>query len=295
MGYDKETGNNKLGIAKWSIYVNLFLLSAKLAAGIITGSLGILAEFVHSAFDLLASVFAYLGIKKAAQPADKTHHYGHDRFENISSLLQSILITLTSFIIIYEAYGKLNGSAHIVKESALGIAVMGITLVLDIYIARYLHKKSSETGSPALEADAYHFTTDILSTIAVIIGLAAASLGYPVADVISAIIVALIMFYISLRLGKDAVFVMLDRAPDGKVIEEISAIISKYPKVDGYHSLRARTSGNKAFIDVCVHLDESLSLDAAHKIAEALEKKIIAECPDVKEVVIHLEPKSSHD
>lgn len=292
---EKETGNNKLGVAQWSIYVNLFLLAVKLATAIITGSLGIIAEFVHSAFDLLASVFAYLGIKKASQPADKTHHYGHDRFENISSLLQSLLITITSFIIIYEAYGKLIGEAHVVKESALGIAVMAITLILDIYIARYLHRKSAETGSPALEADAYHFTTDILSTIAVMVGLAAASMGYPIADVLSAIFVAFIMLYISLRLGKDAVFVMLDRAPDGDLIEDVSAIISKYPKVSGYHSLRARTAGNKAFIDVCVHLDESLSLADAHKIAHALEKKIIVECHDVKEVVIHLEPKCSHD
>lgn len=182
-----------------------------------------------------------------------------------------------------------------VKESALGIAVMGITLVLDIIIARYLHKKSDETGSPALEADAYHFTTDILSTIAVMVGLAAASFGYPIADVMSAIFVALIMLYISMRLGKDAVFVMLDCAPDGKLIEKVSGIILKYPKVDGYHSLRARTAGNKAFVDVCVHLDESLSLDAAHKIANELEKKILAECPNVKEIVIHIEPKISHD
>jgi len=273
----------------------VFLLAVKLAAGIITGSLGIIAEFIHSFFDLLASVLAYLGIMKAAQPADKTHHYGHDRFENISSLLQSLLITLTSFIIIYEAYRKMTGGVHVIKESALGISVMGITLVLDIYIARYLHKKSDETGSPALEADAYHFTTDILSTIAVMVGLAAASFGYPIADVLSAIFVALIMLYISMRLGKDAVFVMLDRAPDGEIIGQVSGIISKYPKVSGYHSLRARTAGNKAFIDVCVHLDESLSLEAAHKIAHELEKKIIAECHDVKEVVIHLEPKSSHD
>ncbi|MFH1127209.1 MAG: cation diffusion facilitator family transporter [archaeon] len=287
----KTNDTKKAHAAQWSIAANIFLLALKLLAGLYTGSLGIIAEFIHSFFDLIASILAYLGIKKASQPADETHHYGHERFENISSLLQSLLITLTSIIIIYEAYGKLTDSTHVVKESFIGIAVMAVTLIIDIRISRYLHGKSTETGSPALEADAYHFTTDILSTVAVIIGLAATALGYPIADVLSAIFVALIMLYISLNLGKKATFVMLDRAPDRKTIEKIDAIIKASRKVKSHHSLRARTAGNKLFVDVSVHLCDSLTLEEAHRISDGLEKKIIRECPEVKEIVIHMEPE----
>ena len=280
----------KLGAAQWSVYVNLFLLAVKFLTALYTGSLGIIAEFIHSFFDLMASVLAYLGIKKASQPADETHHYGHERFENVSSLMQSLLITATSALIIYEAYGKLTGGAHIVKESFIGIIVMAMTLVLDIKIANYLHGKSKETGSPALEADAYHFTTDIMSTVAVIIGLVATAFGYPIADVLSAIFVALVMLSISMRLGKDAVFVMLDRAPDGKTLDQIKSVLSSHKKVRKFHSLRARTVGNKLLVDVSVHLSDHLTLERAHKISDELETKIISACPDVKEVVIHLEP-----
>lgn len=115
---------------------------------------------------------------------------------------------------------------------------MAITLVFDIKIANYLHAKSKEAGSPALEADAYHFTTDIMSTIAVIVGLVAAALGYPIADVLSAIFVALVMLSISMCLGKDAVFVMLDRAPDSKTLEMIKQVLSGHKKVKRFHSLR---------------------------------------------------------
>lgn len=287
--------SEKLGAAKWSILVNIGLTAMKLIVGIYTGSLGILAELVHSVFDLIASGLAYLGIKKAEEPPDMTHAYGHERFENVSGLMQSLLITATSLLIIYEAYRKLTGAEHVVKESLIGIAAMLVAIVVDIAVSRYLHKKSRDTGSPALEADAYHFTSDIISTVAVIIGLAAAGMGYPIADVLSAVIVALIMLFLSLQLGKKAISVMLDRAPDDGSIERIATILSNYPDILGYHALRARVAGNKIFVDVSVHLKPDLSLEEAHQIAEDLEMNILEKCPNVKDVVIHIEPETSHD
>jgi cation diffusion facilitator family transporter len=285
----------KLGAASKSVYLNSALMAAKLVTGIITGSLGILAEFLHSFFDLLASVLAYLGIKKASQPADHDHLYGHERFENISSLLQSGLITLTSLFILYEAYRRLTGGGHAVKESFLGIMVMGGALVADILISRYLHKKSKDTHSPALEADAYHFSTDIWSTVAVIAGLAAASMGYPMFDIVAAVIVAIVMLHLSLKLGFKAVMVVLDRMPDKTILKEIEMVIAHHPGVKGYHSLRAREAGSAILVDVSIHLGGSLHLKQAHLAAERLEKRIKRKVPKVKEVVIHIEPVSSHD
>lgn len=287
--------NEKLNAAMKSVYVNSILITVKLAAGILTGSLGIIAEFIHSFFDLMASVFAYIGIKKASEPADKHHRYGHERVENISSLFQSALIALTSILILYEAYRKITKGGHIVKESIIGIAVMLLTLVADIIFSRYLHKKSSKTGSPALQADAYHFSTDVWSTAAVIIGLGAAHLGYPLFDVLGAVFVALLMLYLSVRLGIKAFEVMLDHVPDDRCLEEITSMIAKYPGVKGFHSLRAREAGSRVFVDVSIHLDRSLQLEKAHSIAESLELKIMKSCPKVKEVVVHVEPECLHD
>jgi cation diffusion facilitator family transporter len=287
--------NEKLVAASKSVYLNAALISIKLAAGIITGSLGIIAEFVHSSFDLVASLLAYVGIKKASQPADAHHQYGHERFENISSLLQSALITITSLFIIYEAYGRFIGGTHVVKESLLGLAVMTGALISDVLIARYLHRKSKTTNSPALEADAYHFSTDVYSTVAVIIGLAGAYLGFHFLDVIAAAFVALIMLYISGKLGIRSVMVMIDHMPEQGTVDQIGSIISKYPGIKNYHSLRAREAGSSILVDVSIHLEKSISLTKAHLLSESLEKRIRKKIPNIKEVVIHIEPESAHD
>ncbi len=280
----------KLNAAFKSIFVNIFLLILKLIAGIITGSLGVLAEFIHSLFDLMASLFAYFGIKKAAEPADITHHYGHDRVENVSGLLQSILIAVTSLFIFYEAYNKFIKGNHVVRENLLGILVMVIGIVLDFIISNYLHKKSRKTSSPALEADAYHFTTDIWGAGAVIIGLGASALGFPLGDIIAAVFVAILMLILSVKLSLKSLKVMIDYAPDDSTVEGIAEIIAGYPGVRGYHTLRAREAGSRLLVDVCIHLDPKLSLSEAHRIAVSLEKKMKNELPRLREIIIHTEP-----
>jgi len=289
----KIMGSEKLNAASQSIKVNAGLIVLKLGTGIYTGSLGVLAEFVHSFFDLIASIFAYLGIKQASKPADIHHQYGHGRIENISSLFQSSLIALTSLFIIYEAYRKITKETYAIKEGWIGILVMVITIIVDIKISQYLHKKSTKTGSPALEADAYHFTTDLWSTSAVIIGLGATYFGFPLGDAISAIFVALLMLALSIKLGIKALNVMLDKAPDNTSLEIITTTIANYPSLKGYHSLRAREAGSYILVDVSIHLDDSIPLKTAHGIADALEKEVIKNCPKVKEVVVHIE-SSTH-
>ncbi len=291
----EEKDHEKMGAAKLSIFANLVIIILKIVVALFTGSLGILADSIHSLLDLVASLFCYVGIRKASEPSDDTHHYGHDRFENLSSIIQSILLGITSFSIFYEAYAKLSSGNHVVTSSVAGIFVMLITLAIDFKVSQYLHKKSAQTNSTALEADAFHFTADMYSAVAVIIGLAATALGYPIADIIAAVAVALIMLYISLNIGKESTLVLLDQAPADAVCENIASVILKHPGITSYHSLRARISGRKISVDVSVHMDPKLSLFAAHKIAESLEQNIIANCPNIKEVVVHMEPDAPHD
>jgi len=287
--------SKKLGAAKFSIAANVFLITLKMVVALYTGSLGILAEAAHSFFDLLASILAYAGIRKAEEPADESHHYGHEKFENISSFVQTVLIAVTSLVILYEAYNKLTGGTHEIVGGPIGIGAMLVALVVDYAISKYLHRTADESGSPALEADAYHFTTDILSTLAVIAGLLFAAFGFPVADIAAAVIVALVMLQLSAKLGWKAFLVMTDKSPDPELMERVVRIITSNPKVKGYHSLRGRLAGNLALIDVCIHLPPNLPLEEAHGIAEELEEQVKERVPFVKEVVIHVEPSTAHD
>ncbi|MCX6767846.1 MAG: cation diffusion facilitator family transporter [Candidatus Micrarchaeota archaeon] len=290
----RASGGEKLKAASVSIGVNVLLIALKFGVAVLTNSIGVIAELIHSAFDLVASVFAYLGIRKAAEPADRTHLYGHERFENLSSLIQTGLLVLTSLFIIYEAWERLVNPVQL-GMTGLGAGVLGVAIVIDYFVAKYLHKTSEEHASSALEADAYHFSTDLLTSVMVFIGLILFSFGFHSADAVAALIVAAVMLFISFKIGKRAIFVLLDISPSGEVMGRIAASVSKTPGILGYHSLRARHSGNKYLVDVSIHLDPHVSVEEAHRVAQRLEKRLKKEVPLVKEVVVHVEPSSEHD
>jgi cation diffusion facilitator family transporter len=280
---------DKLKAASYSIYVNVALTIAKLAVGLLTGSIGILAEFLHSFFDLIASALAYIGIYKASQPADPSHPYGHEKFENLSSLLQTALILITALWVAYEAVMRLFNPQPI-GYSWLGIAVMLAALVLDWYISRFLHDVSKKEGSVALEADAYHFTSDLWSTSAVIIGLICTSLGYPAFDSIAALIVAAMMVKLSYSLGMKAVGVLLDKGATDEEVERIVNVLATEPQIRGYHKLRTRHMGSRLVVDMHILVDDDLPLTKAHAIANRIEGRITQKVPVVKDVTIHVEP-----
>ena len=284
-------GSKKLKAASYSLYVNVFLILLKVSVVYVTGSLAILAELLHSGFDLLASIFAYIGIKKAAEPADHSHPYGHEKFENLSSLAQTILIVLTSIFVIYEAVTRIFSKEHAVIESTeLGIGVMLLTIVIDYYLSRYLLSASSEYGSAALEADAYHFTTDLWGALAVIVGLIFVMLGYPVFDSIAALFVAVLMLLISYHLGLKSFNVFMDTSPSAEVIKAIEEILSSIPGVESYHKLRVRQAGSKLLVDVHIQVSPKMSVEEGHYIAHEVKAGLLKKKADIKEVTVHVEP-----
>jgi cation diffusion facilitator family transporter len=285
-------GDKKLRAASYSLYVNAFLIVLKVSVVYVTGSLAILAELLHSGFDLLASIFAYIGIKKAEEPADHSHPYGHEKFENLSSLAQTVLIVLTSIFVIYEAGSRIFSREHAAIESTeLGIGVMVLTIVIDYYLSKYLHSASSEYGSAALEADAYHFTTDLWGAVSVIIGLLFVMLGYPVFDSIAALFVALLMLWISYHLGMKSFKVFMDTSPPVDVIKAIEEILSSIPGVESYHKLRVRQAGSKLLVDVHIQVSPKMSVEEGHYIAHEVKAGLLKKKADIKEVTVHVEPK----
>lgn len=292
---DASGAAQKLHAATFSVFVNVLLLSTKIIVGVASGSLGMLAEAAHSLLDLLASGFAYTGIRSANMPLDEEHPYGHEKFENFSSLVQTALLGVTSIWIFYEAGLRLLTGFAIQIDSTLyyAIAIMVFAIIADFGVSRYLFQNARKYGSSALEADAYHFSTDIYSSAAVLLGLVAAKFGYAVVDPLAAIFVAIIMLTTSIRLGRKTTRVLVDAAPPKEITSKIRDVITENRDITAFHDLRARQAGSSIFVDVSIHVRPNLSLEEAHNIANKLEKDIRTRVPNVKEAIIHIEPETS--
>jgi cation diffusion facilitator family transporter len=292
MSHSKEAVSEKKHVALLSVFAAIFLTGSKLAIGILTGSLGILSEALHSGLDLIAAVITYFSVRISDKPADSDHNYGHGKIENLSALIETFLLLVTCAWIIYEAVHRLvTGRVHI-EVNYWSYIVIVSSIIIDYTRSRALSKAAKKHKSQALEADALHFSTDIWSSAVVLIGIVFANFGLHVADPISALMVAAIVIYVSYKLGKRAIDVLLDRAPEG-LKATIRGIAKEMPQITSVHDIRVRNSGADIFVDLCIHVDPKLSIEKAHKIShqfETLIHKQIERCT----VHLHQEPEEKH-
>lgn len=277
-----------------SVAVNVALTLIKASVALATGSIGLLAEAAHSMLDLTASILAYAGIKMASRPADEEHAFGHEKFENISSLAQMLLLIVTCSWILYEAVNRIIFGSEIVV-SWYAFAIMGLAIIIDLSTSNYLTRTAQETGgSPALEADSLHFLSDMWGAVSVLLGLGAvAAFGLQVADPIAAIVVAVIIGSAAVRSGWKTTNVLLDRSPEPQVLEQVGKVLLSHPEVRGFQHLRARQAGSKVFLDVEIYLDPSITFSQSHDIAHRLARDIYQQVPQVADAVVHVEPASS--
>lgn len=282
----------KKSAATSSIIAAVFLTSFKFIVGFFTGSLGILSEALHSTLDLLAAVITFFSVSISDKPADKEHNYGHGKVENLSAFLESILLVVTCVWIIYEATERLmKGETHI-DVSVWSFVVVITSMVVDFSRSRMLFKVAKKSNSQALEADAIHFSTDILSSGVVLLGLVFAQFGYYIADTISALGVAVIVLYISYKLGKRAVDVLLDRVPNG-VTEIVEKKLRSIPEVKSFHDLKIRAAGADTFIRVNIHFDPDFQLSAVHHLCDKIEQDVGKLIPR-SETFVHAEPEDAN-
>ena len=280
---------NKKEAALSSIIAAVFLTTMKFVVGILTFSLGIISEAIHSLLDLLAALITYVSVSMSDKPADREHQYGHGKIENLSAFLESVLLVITCAWIVYEAISRLIADDSGVKVTVWSYAVVIISIVIDISRSRMLFKAAKRNNSQALEADAIHFSTDILSSAVVLLGLVCAHFGYYKADAISAIGVAIIVLMISYRLGKSAIDVLLDRVPDG-LTEKVEERLKSNTDIVSFHDLKIRVAGPDTFVKVNVHIHPDLGLADAHKICDKIEKDICMMIPR-GEIIVHAEPE----
>lgn len=296
MGAGEQAVREKTAVALSSVFAGLVLTGIKLVVGILTGSLGILAEAAHSGLDLLAALITYTAVRVSDRPPDATHPYGHGKVENLSALAETILLLITCAWIIYEAVNRLLFKAVEIDANAWAFAVMAISIIVDFNRSRALQRTAERHDSQALEADALHFRTDIWSSTVVIAGLAIVRLtqwfGWPPAlvnaDAVAALGVAVIVIYVSLQLGRRSIAVLLDAAPEG-LAQEIRSQVEGVEGVTVCRQVRMRRAGARTFADIVVEIDADASFERAHEITHAVEGVVHRLCREA-DVVVHYEP-----
>ena len=279
----------KRRVAFISVLAAIFLTGTKLLIGLLTGSLGILSEALHSGLDLVAAIITYFSVRISDKPADREHNYGHGKFENFSAFIETILLLITCAWIIFEAVKRLSsGNTHI-EVNIWSYIVVVSSIIIDINRSKMLSKAAKKHNSQALEADALHFSTDIWSSTVVLFGLICANFGFYFADSVAALGVALIVLFVSYKLGRRAMDVLLDKAPLG-IVEKVEQVLLTYPDVKFFHSLKVRTAGADTFIKFNIHLDPESSLLNVHMLCDNIEKELNMLIPR-SEIYIHAEPQ----
>jgi cation diffusion facilitator family transporter len=284
----------KSGAAALSIASNSVLIAIKLAAGAVTGSIAILTEAIHSLIDLVASVVAFVSVRKADEPADAEHPYGHQKVESLAAAIEGMLILVGAGIIVYEATHRLVDGAE-VDMLGIGIAVMGFSVIANLSVSAVLMRQARTHESLALEGDAAHLRTDALTSAGVLAGLLLVELTDVVAfDSITAIVVAAAIVVAGLRILRRSSGVLVDEALPAAEMDRIEMAIAaaRTGEVAGYHKLRARRAGARRYIDLHVQYRAGTSLERAHELAHAMRASIEADVPGA-EVLIHAEPESS--
>ena len=294
----KDGAHERRSAAMSSVIAAVGLTGFKIIVGVATGSLGILAEAAHSGLDLIAAMMTFLAVQISGKPADRNHLYGHGKVENLSALFETLLLLLTCAWIIYEAIHRLSFHTIDLKVNLWSFTVMTTSIVVDVSRSRILYRTARKYNSQALEADALHFSTDIWSSGVVILGLFCVKLSEWVpdlaplrqADSVAAMMVGLIVVYVSIQLGIRTIQALLDVAPSG-LEKKIKSAVEALAGVTDCHSVRLRYSGPQLFVDIHILVDGNQTLKDAHNLTEEIERVIQKLVPNA-DVTVHPEPNS---
>ena len=282
--------STRSGAAKLSIVAVSFLVLIKIVASILTGSISIRADAVHSMLDMLAVLVAFIGIRISDRPADRRHPYGHGKAENISSVLVAGLIFIAAGTIVYEAIKRLIAGVTL-ELIGVGIGVTAVAIVINLLIAWYVLRISRTTDSIALEASARHMITDVLSSCAVLAGLIVVQItGLSILDPIVALGVAGLIVKSAYDIMRKSFGGLIDvKLPEAEENAIRSAIMEHVGELVGFHSLRTRKAGNQRYIDLHLVMPKDISVEEAHQMCDHLEQDIKSKLKRAS-VTIHVEP-----
>ncbi|MCZ6720729.1 MAG: cation diffusion facilitator family transporter [Proteobacteria bacterium] len=273
-----------------SVTVATILIAVKLVAWMITDSVSLLSSVIDSAMDVLASLVNFIAVRHAIQPADPEHRFGHGKAEPLAALAQAAFISGTGVFLVVEAAHRLSDPRPI-EQGAVGIGVMGFSIVLTAILVVYQRYVIRKTSSTVVHADSLHYTMDVLVNGSVIVAiLLATRLDWGFADPIFAIGIAGYIMYNAWKIGRRALDQLMDRELPNEARERIKKIVLDHPAVVSMHDLRTRRSGVNTFIQLHIEMDGALSLSRAHAVSDKVEAAILEAFPDA-EVIIHSDPE----
>ena len=291
MSHDNAAAKSR---AAWvSIVVNAALIAFKLLVGVLTGSISIISEAVHSSTDLAAAIIALVAVRRASRPADLRHRYGHDKVENFSGFIEAAIVFAAGIVIVIEAVRHLI-SGETVDHVPLAIAVMLVSAAVNVGLTIYLYRVARRVGSPALEADAGNHLTDIYTSLGVAAGLALIELtGRTYFDPLLALAVAGLIMWTAWRIASRSTRDLLDEALPDDELAIVRATVAEHEGelIIGYHKLRSRHAGSRHLIDLHITVPGDMTIAAAHQAAEHIESDIGERLPN-SEVLVHIEPAS---
>jgi cation diffusion facilitator family transporter len=286
--------------ARTSVFSNAALTSAKLAAGLFTGSVSVLSEALHSGLDLAAALMAFAAVRKSREPADAEHNFGHGKFESMSGLAEGVLILVAVGLILWGAIGRLISGETEIRGPVVGLAVMGLSALVNIGVSRMLFRVARETESVALEADGWHLRTDVWTSFGVFGGMGlialGSRLGFPEVhhlDPLVAIGIALVIARAAVDISRRSYNHLVDRSLPASEVAGIEGLLNEhYPQFTGFHQLRTRQAGPERYIDVHLEMPGEVSVADSHAVCDHLEQELRALIPGAQ-VLIHVEPRGS--
>ena len=273
-----------------SITSNALVIATKIIAGMVSGSISIISEAIHSLSDFIASVLTFFAVTRSAEPADKDHPFGHGKYEDMSGFVEGGLIIFAGFVIIYEALKKLISGYSLESDSMLGIYVMAFAVIANFLVSRYLFYVAKKSDSVSLLAEAEHLSTDIFSSLGVFIGLVLIKItGIAALDPIIALIVALIILKTGFSISKETLNNLLDGSLPSEDIAKIEEILKKNSVIKGYKNIKGRKSGQYKDIELTLLFNPDMKISCAHNVCDQIENEIKSELGLVN-TTIHAEP-----
>ncbi len=277
-----------------SVAAAVVLVAVKLGAGLASGSLGLVAEALHSGTDLVAALLTLFAVRVAVRPPDREHPFGHGKAEHLAALAEAAFLAAASVFIGVQAVRRLaEGSAGEVDAAWYTLVVLAVVIAIDITRATVSWRASKRYDSPALASNALHFASDLLGSVAVLIGLLAVRSGYPDGDAVAALVVAALVIAAAVRLARGNVEVLMDRAPEAAAAAARQAIAREAPRVD-LRRLRVREAAGAYFVDAVVGVRPDAGVGQGHAAADAVEAAVRRALPRA-DVVVHVEPGTARD
>lgn len=281
---------DKTKAASISVLSNSVLTVGKIGIGLISGSVSILSEGIHSGIDLIAAIIALFAVRESGKPADARHTYGHGKIENVSGTVEALLIFIAAILIINEAVHKLNGGV-VVENLGWGLVIMGFSAVANLFVSTMLMRVAKRTNSVALEADAMHLRTDVITSAGVFAGLLIMKItGWAIFDPLIAISVACLIIKTAYDLTKEAFMPLVDVSIDPSEYQIILAVLDEYAgQFVEFHKLRTRSAGSERHIDLHLVVPKNESVYDVHMLCDQIELEIKEKLPGTH-ILIHAEP-----